>query len=133
MLVDQFFKYENNFIVSLLIVTTSFFNWSLYNQQPRWKLRNAYPCICLLLSSVFFNIYFVHVIVSLHFHQKYTLPAQNSVSSNLLTYHLQNHLTYSIIHAIFLFHYESNNSHIEEKTTYFINSTNVIYTIKQSQ
>ena len=136
MLVARFFKHVYNFIISLFIVITNFSNWSLCNQQPRWKLSNAYPCVWFLLSSVMLNSYFVHIIASPHFNQTYTPSARNSVSSNPLTWCFLPppeppdtfHRTCNIS-----FHHEKKNPHIEDKFTYSVNNTNVTYTVKESQ
>ena len=136
MLVAQFFKHIYKFIISLVIIITNFFNWYFCNRQPRWKLRNAYPCVWLLLSSVMLNSYFVHVIASPHFNQTYTPSAHNYVSSNPLTWCFLPppeppdtfHHTCNIS-----FHHEKNNPHIEDKFTYTVNNSNMTYTIKENQ
>ena len=82
MLVACFFKNIFYLLISIVIVVTNFANWMLCNKQLRWKRRNAYPSVWMILSAVMLNSYFVNIIASPHLHQVLTPSARNSISSD---------------------------------------------------
>lgn len=82
MLVARFLKVFAKMIVKIFIVTTSLANWSICNRQPRWRLKNSYPTMWMILSAVMLNNHFVQIIAGSYLHQTLISSFKNSVTAD---------------------------------------------------
>lgn len=81
-LVARFLEVITKGLVALIVVVPGYANWSICNRQPRWKLKNSYPTIWMILSAVMLNNHFVQIIAMSHLHQSFTPSSKNSVSAD---------------------------------------------------
>ena len=116
-------------------MVTNYANWLLCNKQLRWKTRNAYPSVWMILSVVMLNSYFVNIIASPHLHQVLTPSARNSISSDptMWIFLPPPKPPDKLQHTCKIKMFNDDKVKGTENFTYNVCNTNVTYVLSQTQ